>query len=331
MSRILFVHNGPTRFVGADYRLLGARWTVREWAVRSRRIDVVATVNAVFHADLVFCWFASWHALTPVMIARLLRKPSLVVVGGYDVACVPDAHYGSQRGGIPRLVARAVMRHCSRLIAISEHARSEATLNARARPEKITVIYPGVEPFPAAPLEPREAIALSVGNAWSENLLRKGLLPFVRTAAHLPELRFVHCGRWPDDGIHVLRAAAAANVEFAGFVSDSDLIALYRRAAVYAQPSLHEGFGLSVAEAMMGGCVPVVTRAGALPEVVDDAGVYLPSTSPRDIADAIRQACTWDGEARRRARDRILVNFSLTKRRDRLYALIDQMLSSGAC
>ncbi len=327
MARILFVRNGTMRFIGTDYHLLSGRWPVLEWVVRSRRINLPATWQAVRHTDLVFCWFASWHALAPVMIARLLRKPSIVVVGGYDVANIPEAGYGSQRGGLPRLIARAVVRWSSHLIAISHNARREAIANAHARPEKITVIYPGVEPFPANPLTPREPLVLTVGNVWRENLLRKGLLPFVRAAAHLPDLRFVHCGRWADDSINDLRAAAAANVEFAGYVSDADLLARYQRAAVYAQASLHEGFGLGVAEAMMGGCIPVVTRAGALPEVVANTGVYLASTNPSDMADSIRQACALDDTARRRARERILSNFSIAIRRAGLYELIDQVLS----
>jgi glycosyltransferase involved in cell wall biosynthesis len=326
MARILFVRNNLMRFTATDYHLLGAEWTVRDWVVRSRQINLPATIWAVRHTDLVFCWFASWHALAPVMIARVLRKPSIVVIGGYDVANIPEARYGLQRGGLPRLIARAVVRYGDRLIAISKNARREAITNANARPEKITVIYPGIEPFPAGPLTPREPMVLSVGNVWRENLLRKGLLPFVRAAAHLPDLRFVHCGRWWDDSINELRAAAATNVQFTGSVSDANLIAFYQRATVYVQASLHEGFGLSVAEAMMGGCIPVVTRAGALPEVVAETGVYLPSTSPSDLADSIRHACALDDSARQRARDRILSNFSVATRRSRLYEMIGQTL-----
>jgi hypothetical protein len=71
-----------------------------------------------------------------------------------------------------------------------------------------------------------------------------------------------------------LRQAASPNVEFLGFVSDEELFSLYARASVYVQASMHEGFGLSVAEAMSAGCIPVVTRAGSLPEVVGDVGGF---------------------------------------------------------
>jgi len=167
---------------------------------------------------------------------------------------------------------------------------------------------------------------LTVGNVWQENLLRKGLLPFVQAAAHLPATKFMLIGKWYDDSIETLRRVAGPNVEFTGFVSDERLVDLYQRASVYVQASLHEGFGLSVAEAMLAGCIPVVTRKGALPEVVGDAGVYAASNDPLDVAVAIRRALTLDGSARQRARERILTQFPVERRRKALYALVDQLL-----
>ena len=81
-----------------------------------------------------------------------------------------------------------------------------------------------------------------------------------------------------------------ANVEFTGWLSDEDLRALYRRAAVYVQASRHEGFGLAVAEAMLAGCVPVVVNVTAMPEVVGDAGVLIESQRPEEVADGVRRA-----------------------------------------
>ena len=56
---------------------------------------------------------------------------------------------------------------------------------------------------------------------------------------------------------------------------------------VYLQPSRYEGFGLAVAEAMACGTVPIVSRAGALPEIVGDAGVILSVTSPDSLATSL--------------------------------------------
>jgi glycosyltransferase involved in cell wall biosynthesis len=327
VARILFVHNALTRFVQIDRDLLAERHAVTEWHEKSlRRLRLLRVLLAVEDHDLVFAWFASWHSLLPVLAARRLGIPSIVVVGGYDTACVPEANYGSQRGGIRKALSRAVMYAATRLLTNSESARREAIHNAGADPGCISMIYHGVEPAPEAPLEGRERLALTVGNVWRENFLRKGLLPFVEASVHLPDVQFVHVGRWCDDGIDDLRRAAGPNVEFLGFLPDERLFELYARATVYVQASLHEGFGVSVAEAMTAGCIPVVTRAGSLPEVVGDTGVYAESQRPEELARAIRAALELENTVRGRARDRVLSLFSMEQRRQGMHRLVGSVL-----
>ena len=325
-KRIFFVHNVPSSFVAIDRSLLQQRWPVLEWHQRTRWVDPVALMRAVQGCALVFCWFAGWHSFIPVLLARLLRRPAIVVVGGYDTANLPEAGYGSQRGGLRRLIARSVIHNATHLIAFSHSAKREAVENAGADPRKITVVYLGVPRLPVGPLTVRNDLAITVGGVWRENLLRKGLLPFVQAAAHLPEVRFALIGKWYDGSIEKLRQAASANVEFTGFVSDERLTDLYQRASVYVQASLHEGFGMSVAESMLVGCIPVVTRCGSLPEVVGDIGVYAASNDPQEIADAVRKALASDGDVRRRARDRILTHFSVERRRQALHTLVAQFV-----
>jgi glycosyltransferase involved in cell wall biosynthesis len=176
------------------------------------------------------------------------------------------------------------------------------------------------------PLTGRERLVLTVGQVWRENFLRKGLKPFVEAAKFLPDMQFIHVGKWVDDSIDDLRAIATSNVQFAGFVADNDLALLCQRAWVYVQASLHEGFGMSLAEAMSAGCIPVATRAGSLPEVVGDCGVYARSNSPEDVAAAIREAFERDGAQRQQIRDRILTEFSIERRRQALQALVQSLI-----
>jgi glycosyltransferase involved in cell wall biosynthesis len=332
MAKVLFVHNQLTRFVRADLDLLRERHAVTErHEPRPLALRPLAIRRAVRQHDLVFAWFASWHSLLPVLAARRLGVPSVAVVGGYDTARVPEANYGSQRGGLRRIVSRAVIRRATRLITNSEAAREEAVANAGADRDRITVLYHGVDPAPDGGADAREPLVLTVGNVWRENLLRKGLLPFVQAAAHLPGVRFVHAGRWCDDAIDDLRRAAGPNVQFRGFVSDDELFRLYARASVYVQASLHEGFGLSVAEAMSAGCVPVVTRAGSLPEVAGETGVYAESTDPAELARAVRRALELGGDRRRQARTRVVEMFSMGQRRTGLHELVESVLSPAGC
>ena len=323
---ILFVHNAPSSFVKTDRHLLQQKWQTIEWYQRSRHIQAAALWQLVNRCDLVFCWFAGWHSLVPVGLARLLGKPALVVTGGYDVANLPEAGYGSQRGGLRRLIAQSVLNNATHLAAFSRSAKQETIYNAQIAPEKISVIPLAVQPLAAGPLTGRDNMALTVGGVWRENFLRKGLLPFTQAAAHLAETKFTLAGQWFDDGINELRKIAPPNIEFPGFVTNAQLGKLYRQASVYVQASLHEGFGLSVAEAMLAGCIPVVTRQGALPEVVGEAGLYLNSTEPGEIAEVIRQALRSTSAKRQQARERILNQFPPEQRRRQLQSLVSQYL-----
>lgn len=80
-------------------------------------------------------------------------------------------------------------------------------------------------------------------------------------------------------------------VHFIGGLShySPELVALYNRAAVFVFPSLYEGFGLPVLEAMQCGCPVVASRRGSLPEVVGDAGVLVEPQAIDELADAIRR------------------------------------------
>ena len=110
-----------------------------------------------------------------------------------------------------------------------------------------------------------------------------------------------------------------------GRLSDEELDDLLRRASAYVQASRHEGFGMGVAEAMLAGCIPVVTAAGALPEVVGDAGVVV-GPEPEAIAEGVRRALELGPEARAAARERIVTRFPLQVRRDGLLGLVDDLL-----
>jgi glycosyltransferase involved in cell wall biosynthesis len=328
VARVLLAYSRPARFVLIDRDLLAEQHDVREYPQPGPVPRPLAAWRGVRWADVVVCWFASWHALAPLLAARILRRPSILIVGGFDTANMPEIGYGFQQGGIRRLVARTTMRLAGRLMTNSAYSRDELRRNTGLDAE---VVYHGVpDPFHELPSGPRDRMALTVGNVARLSLERKGLRPFVAAAAHLPEVELVVAGKAVDDAADELRALAGPNVRFTGEVGDDELEALYRRASVYAQPSRHEGFGMAVAEAMLAGCIPVVTAAGALPEVVGDTGVVVESPDPGALASGIEHALELGDDARRRARERVVERFPLEIRRQGLLRLVTEALSTRA-
>ncbi len=322
-QKILFVHNALTEFVRLDLQELRTRFEVTEYLEKSRFVNPATLWQQVKNHDLVFGWFASWHTFLPMQFAKILGKPSVLVIGGYDVANMPDIGYGHQRGGLKKWASRRTMRLATRLITNSIYSREEVARTVGLTNGIVRSIYHGVpDRFGEMPRVPRERIALTVGNVDGSNLSRKGHEPFVRAAALLPDVSFVLVGKCKDDAIDFLRSIATPNVTFTGQVSDDALLDYYRKASVYVQASLHEGFGMSVAEAMLGGCIPVTMEAGALPEVTGECGVRIRSRDAGDIAEAIQTALNCSDMTRASIRNRILEQFPMENRRRQLEEVI---------
>ena len=148
-----------------------------------------------------------------------------------------------------------------------------------------------------------------------------------RMSRLLPDVSVVFVGEAQPAALAELQAVAGPNVSFTGFASPEELAAIYREAAVYAQPSVHEGFGCTVAEAMLYDCVPVVSDRCSLPEVVGPCGYYTPPNDPAALAVAVRRALTDGAHGPESSRERIRRLFPVSLRRARLTALVGDLLA----
>jgi glycosyltransferase involved in cell wall biosynthesis len=328
VKRILYVHSRKASFVEIDREILAVRYELEDLYQPGRLPSPIKVIGGVLRADLVFGWFASWHTFLPITLAWLLRKPSVLVIGGFDVANMPDIKYGHQQGGLRRWASRWLFRRARRLVTNSNYSLSEIERNTPIPPARVTVIHHGVpDPFGELPGESKERIALTVGAVDEGTLVQKGQLPFARASRELPGVRFVLAGKWLDAAVDELRAAGGPNLELTGWLSDEQLLAAYRDAAVYVQASRHEGFGLAVAEAMLAGCVPVVMNVTAMPEVVGDAGVLIESQEPYAVAAGIQAALELGPSASRAARERILTTFPMDRRRKGILRVVEEALA----
>ena len=120
-------------------------------------------------------------------------------------------------------------------------------------------------------------------------------------------------------------------IVYLGFVSDDELIALYNCALAMIYPSLYEGFGLPLLEAMACGCPVVASNATSLPEVVGDAGLLCNPDDHTDMADAIEQVISSDS-LRATMAEKGLVRvkkFSWQRAAQETLAVYEKVLSGG--
>jgi len=194
-------------------------------------------------------------------------------------------------------------QRADQVIAVSDFTRAEVLrLMPELSPAKVSVIHEAPDDPPAVvaadlPAGLPARYVLFVGTLEP----RKNLATLLRALARLPaDVQLVVVGEagWGDLALGALADAlgVTARVTFTGRLADQQLDALYRRARMLAMPSLAEGFGLPVLEAMSRGVPVVCSAAGALPEVAGDAALFHLPTD--DAALAGHLWSLWQDDAR---------------------------------
>lgn len=242
--------------------------------VASARTVVAMHGAEQFVVPEVFRW---WDRVYFTLANPLyVRAASAVIVmtetGADDVV----AHMGADRGRV-HVIPESYKEHCQPVAPEEAWSR----LAHHDLPGRFLLFVGGITPLK------------NLGN-----LLRA----FARLKDDIPH-HLVAAGfnRWKFEADLVLVGDLGLEdrVRFLGFVPDDELPALYSLAGAFVMPSLYEGFGMPVLEAMACGCPVVTTRTGCSPEVAGDAAVLVDPYDPEDIAAGVRRVVT-DEETRER-------------------------------
>jgi len=308
-------------FVKWDYEILSSRYKMRRRFYRGTLHsypDRFMIGSGVLVSDFSYSYFGYKQAYWTVKYSKKFGKKSVVVLAGFDVCEEEDPELGKR---LP--MVRYVLKNADRLLAVSNRVRNKALkIDGSA---EVEVLYNGLDANAFKPQGQKEKKVVTVGYVDKTHMRRKGLEVFVRSASLLPDCQFIVAGKWLDDAIDYLKSISPPNVTFTGYLRSDELLQLYQSASVYVQASLHECFGIAMAEAMLCGCAPVVSDRGAIPEVVGDTGIYINPESPEDVARGI-QAALDSQRLGMLARERIARLFPLEARRKALLAIVEGLL-----
>jgi glycosyltransferase involved in cell wall biosynthesis len=177
-------------------------------------------------------------------------------------------------------------------ITVTNHSRNELIQYLSIEPERVTVISCGInlKRFVPSGRIAKKKIILFVGTLQP----RKNLISLIE-AFRLAEKEIEHdlvivgAAGWKNSEISEkilsLPEKLKNRIIFKGFISDNDLVDLYQTAELFVAPSLHEGFGLIIAEAIACGTPVITSKRGAITEVFDGIPEYADPESPEDIAE----------------------------------------------
>jgi glycosyltransferase involved in cell wall biosynthesis len=229
------------------------------------------------------------------------------------VVTIHDVIYLACREDLPSLAGRmyyrammaAAVRRADRIITDSEYSKRDIQRFFKAKDDRLDVIYPGVDQSIRKNVDSVKLCEVkSRLGIVSPYLIYTGIYKLRKNHAGLLQAfkTFVDRGGHAqlviagpmEDGEEMLRRLArdlgvADRVVFTGFVDDRDLPALYSGASVYACPSLYEGFGFTVLEAMACGIPVVCSKETSLPEVAGAAALYADARNPQEFGNALYQ------------------------------------------
>lgn len=200
-------------------------------------------------------------------------------------------------------------RTADRLIAVSQSTRQDLVRLYRVNPSKITVIPEGVDPAYFEPADPLLIKSLRDKFNITDDYLyyvgsiepRKNVAAIIRGLGYLKEQGFANIKLVISGGKGWLNEAIFAEVDnlrleteviFTGRVTEAEKIAWLQGAKAFVFPSLYEGFGLPVLEALAAGCPVITSKVSSLPEVTGEAAILIDPRNQTEINAALRKIST---------------------------------------
>jgi glycosyltransferase involved in cell wall biosynthesis len=244
------------------------------------------------------------------------RCPTIITIHDLSFLRFPEAFRPVNRAYLT-LATRASVRRAACVIAVSESTRQDVISFLAVPPEKVVVVHNGVtDEFCEAPAGQAREHARRAGLPESYILFlgtlepRKNLVRLLEAYARLRQMRDPRQGDAPPLMIaggkgwyyqavmeRVEALGLANHVIFPGFIPSEELPWLYRAASLFVYPSLFEGFGLPVLEAMACGAPVITSTVSSLPEVAGDAALLVDPEDAEGLALAMQRVLDEPGLA----------------------------------
>ncbi len=243
-------------------------------------------------------------------VPRLSPAPRVMAIMDVSYVQYPQLFKAKDLYQLKHWTAYSVKK-AKKILTISEASKSDIIKEYNVTKDSVEVIYPGVKPIRALSPELFTMDRLQRDYGIAKNYIlfvgtlqpRKNLLRLIEAFSQVlkkknvpDDLQLVIVGKkgWLFE--EILSAPEKYNIvdriKFLDFVSDEELPALYKNAICYVLPSLYEGFGLPVLEAMKYGCPVITSNISSLPEAAGDAALFVNPEKTEEIENALEKVIT---------------------------------------
>ncbi|MDO8621169.1 MAG: glycosyltransferase family 1 protein [Candidatus Levybacteria bacterium] len=312
VSPLIDARNLAHRVRGTGFYIENLKKSLLQYYPRNKYTFFTRGENLPKDTDLVhYPYFEPFFLTLPIY----KKYKTIVTVHDLTPLVFPKFFPRGIKGELKWQLQKIALRRADAIITDSQSSKKDIVKKAGISDSKINVVYLAAtesfrkfNPFDRRIAKVKKKFGLPdkfilyVGDVtWNKNLPRlveavnKINLPLVMAGKALVDKYFDKTNPWNQDLIKVQELAKGRNNIFSlGFVETEDLVSLYNSATLFTMPSIYEGFGLPILEAMQCGCPVVTTKEGSIREVTGEAGFYVDAYDINDISNGIKKVFTSD-------------------------------------
>jgi glycosyltransferase involved in cell wall biosynthesis len=343
VKKILYFHNGLSSFVKKDIEIIEKEFEliIFHFNVTDKKKvpfffirQFLFILKNLFNSNIYITQFGGYHSVLPSLIAKILRKKSIIVLGGTDCVSFPSIRYGNFFKKGLKIATSISLKNASLLLPVddtlveykydyqpNDYPFQGYKYFIKNIKTPYRVIYNGYDADKWRCLIKKEpnsfvTVGANLGSRFGFQL--KGIDLIFEVAPLLPECKFYIVG-----GSSINHKLVPRNIILLDPIPNTELADFISSKQFYLQLSMSEGFPNALCEAMLCECIPIVSSVGAMPFIVGDNGYILNKKSTRELISIIEEALNPTKEINTKMiRNRIEQSFNLELRRSTLLSCL---------
>jgi glycosyltransferase involved in cell wall biosynthesis len=260
-----------------------------------------------FKTKLSLTWFADYHAFPVVLLSKLLRKKSVVFIGGFDAVSYPEYGYGVYQKPLRRFCASFALKNCSLIIANHQsllkssntyyqsdgHKEGILNLITDLRTEAIVIenCITGKEPSSIPEIRTRSIMCVG-STPRIEDFYNKGYDLLIEVAKSFETWQFVFVGIssiWMPYLEAKYHLSLIPNIRIIHALPHAEVLKMMSQTDIYVQASISEGMPNALMEAMLYGCKVIGSNVAGIPTIIGKHGLILQKRDAMDLKAALKQ------------------------------------------
>jgi glycosyltransferase involved in cell wall biosynthesis len=341
-KKVVYIHPGFSSFVQKDISLLETEFDLKIhfFSLKSKKElplsflkESFFLLKNLFSTKIWVIQFAGYQSFIPVLFGKLFFKKTVIVLGGTDCVGFPSIQYGCFYNKQLKPFTSFSLKHAKLLLPVDQTlVEYDYTYQDRDYPKQgfqyhvpgiktpYKVIYNGFDSEKWLPLKKEEksfvTVAADLNTRFGVQL--KGIDLIISAAKDLPFCSFYIVGG------KELNFEIPSNVFLIDRIPNNQLTDFIGSKQFYLQLSMSEGFPNALAEAMLCGCIPIVSNVGAMPMIIEDAGYVLLKKDKNMLISLIQLAIKDENKDLKstKAREIVSSKYNIEKRKSELIKII---------